>query len=99
MNKREMMNQFSNKTPKAPELDRDVNALLTEKPDILPEIQAPEFPGSETLTCPNTFNKETLSKMMRRWYRHGFVTGFYRAYARKKLNEEQNREKEDGEVR
>lgn len=51
-----------------------VNIFLFQPPDV----QVPEFPGSESLTCPNTFDKQTLSKMMRRWYRHGFVTGFYR---------------------
>lgn len=35
MNKREM-DRFSKNTPKAPQLDKDVDALMKEKPDILP---------------------------------------------------------------
>jgi len=91
---------LTNKPLKAPELDQDINTLFKDKPDLLPELNChPEFPDFKTLKCPNNFDKEALSKMMRRWYRYGFVTGYYRAYARKKFNEEKNKDKEEGEVR
>ena len=78
---------------KQPNIDDDVEKLmhkfLEEAPDQMPQEGSCSFGSFEDMQSPHGYSNDELNKMLRRWHRSGFLTGYYRTISRKKLNESQ----------
>ena len=82
---------MNHKLVKQPNIDEDVEKLmhkfLEEHPDEMPQESSCSFGSFEDMAGPHGYSCEELDKMLRRWHRSGFLTGYYRAVSRRKLQE------------